>query len=98
LTPPRRGLSLMPRLSICNVVTGWSCAVAWFWGCLARWREPGLLTGWCRGQHLAALGLLPVSPSTSVSGEVCRPRGRLPPTLVRFRGCGVGAVWARGAS
>ena len=60
LTPPRRGLSLMPRLSICNVVTGWSCAVAWFWGCLALWREPGLLTGWCRHSTSAALGLLPV--------------------------------------
>ena len=36
LTPPRRGLSLMPRASITYwVVTGWSCAVAWFWGCPA---------------------------------------------------------------
>ena len=89
LTPPRRGLSLMPRLSICNVVTGWSCAVAWFWGCLARSREPGLLTGWCRhstrGAGLAACPHRRACLERSAVREDDSHR-----LFVQFRGCGIG--------
>ena len=54
LTPPRRGLSLMPRLSI--LLLGGHALSHGFGAALPSVARARALAGWCR-QHLAALGL-----------------------------------------
>ena len=76
LTPPRRGLSLMPRLSISPVPTGWSCrgncGTAWFGAALScpLWLSRRSCRA-CAGSTSRRWGLVQAR-STSVAREVCR--------------------------